>query len=113
MPEYRKHPPGIPLCRERHGKERKVMEMFSQELRELDRNTVQYMMDEMQAEIDRKRETIGQQQSTIDQQKDTIGQQQNTIDQQKHLLEEKEQALSASLEEIRRLKAMLKEPMNQ
>ncbi len=75
------------------------MEMFSQELRELDRNTVQYMMDEMQAEIDRKRETIGQQQ--------------NTIDQQKHLLEEKEQALSASLEEIRRLKAMLKEPMNQ
>ena len=82
------------------------MEMFSQELRELDRNTVQYMMDEMQAEIDRKRETIGQQQNTIDQQKDTI-------DQQKHLLEEKEQALSASLEEIRRLKAMLKEPMNQ
>ena len=106
MPEYRKHPPGIPLCRERHGKERKVMEMFSQELRELDRNTVQYMMDEMQAEIDRKRETIGQQQNTIDQQKDTI-------DQQKHLLEEKEQALSASLEEIRRLKAMLKEPINQ
>ena len=56
------------------------MEMFSQELRELDRNTVQYVMDEMQAE---------------------------------NLLEEKEQALSASLEEIRRLKAMLKEPMNQ
>lgn len=30
----------------------KVMEMFSKELQELDRNTVQYMIDEMQEEID-------------------------------------------------------------
>ena len=30
----------------------KVMEMFSEELREMDRNTVQYMVDEMQATID-------------------------------------------------------------
>ena len=30
----------------------KVMEMFSMELWELDRNTVQYMMDEMQEELD-------------------------------------------------------------
>lgn len=30
----------------------KVMGFFSEELRELDRNTVQYMMDEMQDEID-------------------------------------------------------------
>ena len=30
----------------------KVMGMFSEELRELDRNTVQYMIDEMQATID-------------------------------------------------------------
>lgn len=30
----------------------KAMEMFSKELQELDRNTVQYMIDEMQEEID-------------------------------------------------------------
>ena len=30
----------------------KVMGMFSEELREMDRNTVQYMIDEMQATID-------------------------------------------------------------
>ena len=30
----------------------KIMGIFSEELRILDRNTVQYMMDEMQAEID-------------------------------------------------------------
>ncbi|WP_346662599.1 hypothetical protein [uncultured Merdimonas sp.] len=29
-----------------------MMDMFSKELQELDRNTVQYMIDEMQEEID-------------------------------------------------------------
>ena len=32
----------------------KVMNMFSKELRELDRNTVQYMIDEMQEELEGK-----------------------------------------------------------
>ena len=32
----------------------KVMNMFSKELRELDRNTVQYMIDEMQEELEEK-----------------------------------------------------------
>ena len=32
----------------------KVMEMFSKELRELDQNTVQLMIDEMQEELDAK-----------------------------------------------------------
>ena len=35
-----------------------VMGFFSEELRILDRNTVQYMMDEMQAEIDEKRKVL-------------------------------------------------------
>ena len=37
----------------------RVMEMFSKELYELDRNTVQYMMDEMQDTIDAQKDTIG------------------------------------------------------
>lgn len=36
----------------------RVMEMFSKELRELDRNTVQLMIDEMQHDIEKKDETI-------------------------------------------------------
>ena len=36
----------------------RVMEMFSEELYELDRNTVQYMIDEMQNEIDEQKQTI-------------------------------------------------------
>ena len=35
-----------------------MMEMFSKELRELDQNTVQYMIDQMQEEIDRQKELL-------------------------------------------------------
>ena len=34
-----------------------VMDMFSEELYELDKNTVQYMIDEMQDTIDEQKET--------------------------------------------------------
>ena len=37
------------------------MDMFSKELQELDKNTVQYMIDEMQEEIDAQKETIHKQ----------------------------------------------------
>lgn len=53
------------------------MEMFSKELQELDRNTVRYMIDEMQ----------------------------NTIDVQGAQLLEKDSQLQAALAEIERLKA--------
>lgn len=36
----------------------KVMNMFSKELQELDRNTVQYMIDEMQETIDKQKEEL-------------------------------------------------------
>ena len=67
------------------------MDMFSKELQELDKNTVQYMIDEMQEEID-------------------------TIDKQELLLNEKEQSLITSQktikeqeEEIQKLKELLNE----
>ncbi len=50
----------------------RVMEMFSKELYELDRNTVQYMIDEMQDTIDAQKEEIGQQQNTIEAQKNKL-----------------------------------------
>lgn len=43
----------------------KVMEMFSKELKILDENTVQYMIDEMQGTIDGMQDTITSQQSII------------------------------------------------
>ena len=50
----------------------RVMEMFSEELRILDRNTVRYMMDEMQSEIDQQKEQISQQKEQIEQQKEEL-----------------------------------------
>ena len=46
------------LCRNTE----KVMGMFSKELQDLDRNTVQYMIDEMQDTIDAQQDTIDAQQ---------------------------------------------------
>ena len=57
----------------------KVMEMFSKELLELDKNTVQYMIDEMQ-------ETIDNQQSQLIEKQETIDSQQNELNQMKQLL---------------------------
>ena len=50
------------ICRNIEG----VMTMFSKELQELDRNTVQYMIDEMQDTIDEQKGTIDEQKGTID-----------------------------------------------
>ena len=44
----------------------RVMGMFSEELAILDRNTVKYMMDEMQNEIDEQKQTIEAQNHTIE-----------------------------------------------
>ena len=49
------------LCRDTE----KVMEMFSKELQELDRNTVQYMIDEMQDVIDSQKEQLRQKESVL------------------------------------------------
>ncbi len=43
----------------------KVMGMFSEELRILDRNTVQYMIDEMQAEIDSQKAQLANKEAEI------------------------------------------------
>ena len=43
----------------------KVMEMFSKELQELDRNTVQYMIDEMQEEIDEQKKRLDEKDKEI------------------------------------------------
>ncbi len=56
------------LCRDTE----KVMEMFSKELQELDRNTVQYMIDEMQEVIDAQKEDLSKQEEVINAQKKEI-----------------------------------------
>lgn len=53
------------MCRNVEG----VMGLFSKELRQLDRNTVQYMIDEMQEEIERKDAQIAELKRELEEQK--------------------------------------------
>lgn len=66
----------------------KVMEMFSKELRELDKNTVQYMIDEMQEMIDAQTGTIDEQKGIIDGQKVLLEQKEKEISELKKQLEQ-------------------------
>ena len=61
----------------------KVMNMWSKELLELDKNTVQYMIDEMQDEIDAQKVQL-QEKDTQLQEKDTQLQEMDTQLQEKH-----------------------------
>ena len=83
--------------------------MFSEALRKMDENLVQYMIEEQKKELEQNAKlleqqgaTIEQQGATIEQQGATIEQQGATIEQQKHLLDEKDN-------EIERLKKLLAE----
>ncbi len=84
----------------------KVMEMFSEELRELDRNTVQYMIDFMQERINELQEEIIQ----AEEKKQQIEEEKRKAEEEKRKAEEKNQMLLREKElEIQRLKKLLHE----
>ena len=56
------------------------MEMFSKELKELDRNTVQYMIDEMQEEINGMRRELSDKNIVLEERKCTIDTQKEMLD---------------------------------
>ncbi|MBQ1208223.1 MAG: hypothetical protein IIX65_06800, partial [Lachnospiraceae bacterium] len=96
-----------------------MMGLFSKELAIMDSNTVTYMMDEMQAEIDKQKELIDQnidkiyqQKVEIDQQKVEIDQQKVEIDQQKVEIDRQRAALAEKdrlLEELQTELALLRQ----
>ncbi len=97
-PEFRKlYEERYQICRNIE----EVMQMFSEELKELDRNTVQLMIDEMQEEIDGQR---GQ----IESQNEIIENQQKQIEEKERLLEEEKLAkfrmVRRSYEQLRDMK---------
>ena len=72
----------------------KVMTMFSKELLEMDRNTVQYMIDEMQEEIDQSHKELIEQKEQLSQLNLQINQQEEQISQQNHKLNLQEEQIS-------------------
>lgn len=88
-PEFREiYEEGYEICQNVE----RVMEMFSKELYELDRNTVQYMIDEMQ-------DTISEMQNMISAQKDELNKQKAAIDTQRDELDEQNRTIKELQEE--------------
>ena len=58
----------------------KVMGMFSKELAELDRNTVDYMVDRMQQEIDEQKDIISEKDRALDEKDKALDEKDNIID---------------------------------
>ena len=71
----------------------KVMSMFSKELKNLDDNTVQYMIDEMQETIDKQEEQLSKQETMISKQEEQLSEQETMINEQKEQLSEKTEQL--------------------
>ncbi|MBA4697978.1 MAG: PD-(D/E)XK nuclease family transposase [Ruminococcus sp.] len=78
----------------------RVMSMFSKELRELDRNTVQYMIEEQEKKLAEKQEEVAEKQKEVaekqkevaEKQKEVAEKQKKLEEQQKQLEEQREQA---------------------
>ena len=82
-----------------------IMGLFSKELRELDRNTVQLMIDEMQEELEQKKKEAEQVKQKLEQKKEEAEQVKQELEQQKiraDKLEERERQKSIQLEEALR-----------
>lgn len=71
-----------------------VMNMFSKELQELDRNTVRYMIDEMQEDIDRKCQMLAEKDSIIEKQNNAITEKDNAITEKDNVITEKDNAIT-------------------
>ena len=66
----------------------RVMELFSEELRQLDRNTVKYMIEQQQQELDKQAEIIGQQKQELSQKDEQLSQMEERLKKQAKEMEE-------------------------
>ena len=80
----------------------RVMGMFSEELRELDKNTVKYMIEEQQREIDIQKEELSQKDEKINQLEEQLNKQAEELNKQ-------EAQLNKQAEEINWLKEKLEQ----
>ncbi len=91
----------------------KVMEMFSKELQELDRNTVQYMIDEMQEEIDEQKKKLDEKDSVLKEQKRKLDEKDSVLSEQKKKLDEKDSVLSEQKKQLDEKDSVLSEQKKQ
>lgn len=78
----------------------RIMGIFSEELLELDRNTVDYMMDAMQEELERKREELKHQKQELEQKKEELKHKGQQIERANEELAQKNEELTQKKEEL-------------
>ena len=77
-----------------------VMRMFSKELAELDKNTVQLMIDEMQDELAEMKIQISEKDNAISEIRTKLSEKDNAISEKDHLIDELTQKLQRLTEEL-------------
>ena len=106
-PEFRAYYEQIyDICRNIEG----VMDMFSKELQELDRNTVQLMIDEMQEDLKQKgkeldliNQKLGEKNQELDEKNQELNEKNQELNEKSQELDEKNQKLQAALARINEL----------
>ena len=96
------------LCRNT----KKVMGMFSKELQELDRNTVSYMIDEMQEEINQQKAELEGKNMALQEKDVALQEQKNKLEEKDNMLQKKDMALQKQQDEIAALKKQLAKQQN-
>lgn len=78
----------------------RMMEMFSKELEILDKNTVRYMIDEMQEELEGQKKEIKGQQKKLDDQSRIIHENAKRIEEMNQLLKKREEKIQELMEQL-------------
>ena len=78
----------------------RVMELFSEELRILDRNTVKYMIEQQQQEIDKQKLELLQKDEELSQKDEELSQKDEELSQKDEELSQKDEELSQKDEEL-------------
>ena len=89
-----------------------VMQMFSKELLEMDRNTVKLMIDDMQKELEEKKKELGKLDEQLNQQSEQLNQQSEQLNQQSEQLNQQSEQLSQKDEQIKKLQEELRNLKN-
>jgi len=80
------------------------MTMFSEELRQLDKNTVRLMIDDLQNELDQAQGMLDLTQEELDQKNEELNQKKEELDQKREELDQKNEELNQRNEELDQVK---------
>lgn len=90
-----------------------VMGLFSKELLEMDRNTVRYMMDEMQEEINRKKKELEESTHELEERRSQLEESKSQLEERRTQLEESKSQLEESKSQLEESQSQLEESKSQ